>query len=105
MAVVLLGAGVGEPEPPVGAEREIVRACQVVAGDAGRQQLDSSVVTDTLDAGDGAEVTAPRDVAALGDVNGAIRAEQRPPWRSASVGERAHRAVLPAQELADVAVA
>ena len=46
---------------------------KLVAVDVGEQQLDRPVRADPLDAGHGAGVAAARDVAALGDVDGAVR--------------------------------
>ena len=104
VAVVLLGARVGEPQAAVGAERKVVRTGQLVAGDARRELLDRAVRADTLDARHGAEVAAARDVAALRQVDGAVGAEDGAPGRAAGVREGAHRAVAPAQQLAGVAV-
>src|SRR6185312_154705 len=56
-------------------------------------------------AADRARVAAAGDVAALGDVDAAVGAEDRAPRRAARIGVRAERAVLPAAQLTGVPVA
>src|SRR5712691_11380859 len=50
-AKVLLRTGIGEVEPAVGSEGQVVRTVQLPAGDLRAQQLDHPVRPDALDAG------------------------------------------------------
>src|SRR5207245_9670214 len=84
-AVVSLRTGVGEVEPAVRPEGEVVRAVQLVAGHLRAEELDLPVARDALDPGYRARIAAAGDVAALGDVYGAVvahnRAQRQPPHR------------------------
>src|SRR5436305_15160517 len=73
--------------------------------DLGVEELDGAIAVDALDARDRARVAASRDVAALGDVDRAVRAEHRAPRRAAHRRERPDLAVGVDEELADIAVA
>ena len=76
----------GEVQPAVRAEREIVRPVQLVAATSENSSSTGPVGHDPLDAGHGAGVAAARDVAALGHVDGAVRAEHGAPRRAAGAG-------------------
>ncbi len=104
VAIVALGAGVGEPEPAVGPEGEVVRAGQRMPRDLVCELLDRAVGVDALDARDGREVAAAGDVAALRDVDRAVRAQNRTPGRAAGLGKRAELAVPISQQFAGIAV-
>ena len=85
-------AGVGEVEPAVGAEGQVVRHPQRHAVDLGRDGLDLAVGRDALDRAGQQLVRAPvaDDAAVLRDVEAAVRAEAHGVRAAARVGQAAH---------------